>query len=149
RQRDVIGRPVAEVIIPEGQRQAHNDGLHRLLMTGDSKLLGRRIETIALRADGTPFPVEMSVSFVRLSGRRLFTAFLRDITERREFQRQLTEAERKRASLARYFSPNMVDELMQAEGDLETARLQNVAVLFVDMIGFTAVSSRLPSVEVI
>ncbi len=149
RRHEVIGRSVAEVIIPEGQRQAHNDGLRRLLMTGDSKMLGRRIETTALRADGRPFPIEMSVSSVRLSGRRLFTAFLRDITERREFQRQLTEAERKRASLARYFSPNMVDELMRAEGDLETARLQNAAVLFVDMIGFTGVSSRLPSVEVI
>jgi PAS domain S-box-containing protein len=74
---------------------------------------------------------------------------LRDITQRKEMQRQLGEAERKRASLARYFSPNMVDELMQKGGDLDTARVQPVAVLFVDMVGFTRVSARLPSVEVI
>jgi PAS domain S-box-containing protein len=146
---EVVGRPLHEVIIPATYREGHVEGLNRYLTSGESRMLGRRVETVALRADGTLFPIEMAVSAVQLRGRRLFTAFLRDITERREFQSQLTEAERKRASLARYFSPNMVDELMQTGGDLDTARLQMVAVLFVDMIGFTRISARLRSVEVI
>jgi PAS domain S-box-containing protein len=146
---EVEDRLLSEVIIPPTYREAHNEGLRRHVSTGESHMLGRRVETVALRADGSLFPVEMAVSPVRLPGRRVFTAFLRDITERREFQRQLTEAERKRASLARYFSPNMVDELMQTGGDLDTARIQTVAVLFVDMIGFTRISAGLPSVEVI
>jgi PAS domain S-box-containing protein len=146
---EVEGRLLTDVIIPPTYREAHDEGLARYLSTGESRMLGRRVETVALRADGSLFPIEMAVSAVRLPGRRVFTAFLRDITERREFQRQLTEAERKRASLARYFSPNMVDELMQTGGDLDTARIQTVAVLFVDMIGFTRVSAGLPSVEVI
>ncbi len=146
---EVVGRPLHEVIIPATYREGHVEGLNRYLTSGESRMLGRRVETVALRADGTLFPIDMAVSAVQLRGRRLFTAFLRDITERREFQNQLTEAERKRASLARYFSPNMVDELMQTGGDLDTARLQMVAVLFVDMIGFTRISARLRSVEVI
>jgi PAS domain S-box len=75
-----------------------------------------------LRADGSLIPIELSVTEVPLAKGRLFTAILRDLTERKEFQRQLGEAERKRANLARYFSPNMVDELMQSGGDLERAR---------------------------
>ncbi len=146
---DIVDRPLDELIIPPSHRDAHRNGMHRFLFTGESQMLGRRVETQALRADGLQIPIEMAVTTVQLRGRQLFTAFLRDITERKEFQRQLTEAERKRASLARYFSPNMVDELMQSGGDLDTARIQLVAVLFVDMIGFTRISARLPSVEVI
>jgi PAS domain S-box-containing protein len=146
---DVVDQSLADLIIPPSHRDAHRNGMHRFLVTGESNMLGRRVEMEALRADGAQIPIEMAVTTVRLPDRRLFTAFLRDITERKEFQRQLTEAERKRASLARYFSPNMVDELMQNGGDLDTARVQLVAVLFVDMIGFTRISARLPSVEVI
>ncbi len=146
---DIVGRPLADLIVPPSHRTGHNDGMRRFLQTGNSPMLGRRVETVALRGDGVEIPIEMAVTTVPLRDGRLFTAFLRDITERKEFQRQLTEAERKRASLARYFSPNMVDELMHTGGDLDTARIQLVAVLFVDMIGFTRVSARLPSVEVI
>jgi PAS domain S-box-containing protein len=146
---DVVDRSLADLISPPAYRDAHRNGTSRLPVTGESQTLGRRVETQALRADGVQIPIEMAVTTVQLRGRRLFTAFLRDITERKEFQRQLTEAERKRASLARYFSPNMVDELIKSGGDLDTARIQHVAVLFVDMIGFTRISARLPSVEVI
>ena len=146
---DIVDQSLADLIIPPSHRDAHRNGMHRFLVTGESKMLGRRVEMEALRADGVQIPIEMAVTTVRLPDRRLFTAFLRDITERKEFQRQLAEAERKRASLARYFSANMVDELMQNGGDLDTARIQLVAVLFVDMIGFTRISARLPSVEVI
>jgi PAS domain S-box-containing protein len=146
---DIVNRPLSDLIVPHVHRDGHVNGMRRYLATGETKMLGRRVETTALRGDGREIPIEMAVTSVPLREGRLFTAFLRDITERREFQHQLTEAERKRASLARYFSPNMVDELMQTGGDLDTARIQHVAVLFVDMIGFTRISARLPSVEVI
>ena len=74
---------------------------------------------------------------------------LRDITDRKEAQALLVEAERKRTNLARYFSPNMVDELMQSGGDLVRARTQIVTILFVDLIGFTSLSAQLPGVAVI
>jgi class 3 adenylate cyclase/PAS domain-containing protein len=74
---------------------------------------------------------------------------LRDITDRKEAQALLVEAERKRSNLARYFSPNMVDELMQSGGDLDKARTQIVTILFVDLIGFTTLSAQLSGVEVI
>jgi PAS domain S-box-containing protein len=72
---------------------------------------------------------------------------MRDITERVEFQQRLSEIESKRANLARYFSPNIVNELMQSGGRLDFARTQIVTVLFVDIIGFTRVSATLTSVS--
>jgi PAS domain S-box-containing protein len=74
---------------------------------------------------------------------------LRDITGRKLAEGKLVETERKRASLARYFSPNMVDELMRENGQLASARIQVATVLFVDLVGFTGVTARLPGVEVI
>lgn len=74
---------------------------------------------------------------------------LRDITDRKLAEGRLIETERKRASLARYFSPNMVDELMRENGQLASARMQTATVLFVDLVGFTGVTARLPGVEVI
>jgi adenylate cyclase len=107
------------------------------------------VEVEGLRADGSRIPIELSVTEVPLAKGRLFTGILRDLTERKEFQRQLGEAERKRFNLARYFSPNMVDELMQSGGDLARARTQIVSILFIDLIGFTSLSAQLSSVEVI
>ncbi|MEA2778643.1 MAG: adenylate cyclase [Rhodospirillaceae bacterium] len=145
---DVIDRPVADLIIPPEKRDAHRAGVHRFAYTGESQMLGRRVETEAITADGRRIPIEMAVTDIALGDRRLFTGFLRDITERHEFQRQLTEAERKRASLARYFSPNMVDDMMRSGRDL-MARSQIITVLFADMVGFTGLTATLPSIEVI
>jgi PAS domain S-box-containing protein len=72
---------------------------------------------------------------------------VRDITERIEFQQRLSDMETKRANLARYFSPNIVDDLMQSGGRLDFARTQIVTVLFVDFIGFTRVSASLSGVR--
>jgi len=145
----VIGRQVSETIIPEHRRSDHHAGLERYLATGERQILGRMTEVEGLCADGGLIPIELSVTEVPLAKGRLFTAILRDLTERKGFQHQLGEAERKRANLARYFSPNMVDELMQSGGDLERARTQIVTMLFVDLIGFTTLSAQLSSVEVI
>lgn len=58
-------------------------------------------------------------------------------------------AERERANLARYLSPNMVDELAQSEGTLGTSSEQNVAILFADIVGFTQLCSGRPAEEVV
>ncbi len=78
----VLGQSLAETIIPPALREAHRDGLTRVAVTGESRMLGRRIELTALRADGTEFPVELAIT--RLPGEPpRFTGFLRDITKRK------------------------------------------------------------------
>jgi PAS domain S-box-containing protein len=146
---EVVGRPVSETIIPEERRADHTAGMQRYMATGASRIVGRIVEVEGLRVDGQRIPIELSVAEVPLANGRLFTGILRDLTERKELERRLGEAERKRANLARYFSPNMVDELMLSSGDLVRARTQVVTILFIDLIGFTSLSAQLSSVEVI
>lgn len=57
----VMGRPMDEVIIPEPLRQAHHDGMARFLRTREPFLIGRTIEITALHADGSVFPVELTL----------------------------------------------------------------------------------------
>src|SRR5579884_2188424 len=86
-----IGQPVAGLIIPERFREAHYAGIRRFLEDGVGPVLDRRIELAALRADGTEFPVEMTISALKDGEQWSFTAFLQDISERKA-----AEAERER-----------------------------------------------------
>lgn len=88
-----LGQPLAELIVPHGLRQQHIAGLRRYLETGQSRILGRRHELEAIRASGEAFPVEVAINEVRQADRRLFTAYLRDITGRRAMERALRESE--------------------------------------------------------
>jgi PAS domain S-box-containing protein len=89
----VLGRTMADVIVPPVLRDAHRAGLARQISTGTGTILGRRLELTALRADGTEFPVEVAISRVDLPDAPLFTGYLRDITERKraEAERQSLE----------------------------------------------------------
>lgn len=83
-----LGRPVAELIIPERFRDAHWAGLKRFLADGVGPLVDWRVEVTALRSDGSEFPVEMTISVVREDAERKFTAFVQDISVRREMERE-------------------------------------------------------------
>jgi PAS domain S-box-containing protein len=79
--RDVIGRPIAELIIPPDLRELHDAGMRRYLSTGQASVLGQRLEIDAMRADGSIFPVELTITEVKIDSKRLFTAYLRDLTQ--------------------------------------------------------------------
>ena len=88
RREEAIGRPLGELIVPEPLREAHARGLARYLAGGDPRILGRRIELTACRADGTELPVELTIT--RVEGEPpVFAGYLRDISRRRELERQL------------------------------------------------------------
>ena len=92
RRADVLGQPIGELIVPPALRRRHAEGFARYLAGGDARVIGRRIEIEAMRANGEIFPVELTITEVRLPDRRLFTAHLRDLTAARaaeaEIQRQ-------------------------------------------------------------
>jgi PAS domain S-box-containing protein len=83
---DVLGRPVDEILVPEELRQQHREGFAAFLRTQVRHIQGR-IETTALRADGSQVPIELAVLPVLLGDRPIFTAFLRDISDRKELER--------------------------------------------------------------
>jgi PAS domain S-box-containing protein len=80
---EVIGRTLATTIVPPRLREAHGRGLHQFLATGRGPLLNKRTEIEALHRDGHEFPVEITISALRVADRYAFNAFLHDITERK------------------------------------------------------------------
>jgi len=83
---DVLGRQLAETIIPPRYREAHYRGFARYLETGEGPILGRRIEVEAMRADGSTFPCELAITRVPLAGPPTFTAYLRDVSDERRLR---------------------------------------------------------------
>lgn len=87
----VIGQPMAELLIPQALRGHHREGFKRQIAgTSQSPMLGERVETTALRSDGSEFPIELAINRIDFEGDVLFTAYLRDITESRYMAEQLT-----------------------------------------------------------
>jgi len=87
-----LGQPLAELIIPPEFRERHHEGLARYLATGEGPVLGKRIELEALRADGSRLPVELAITAAHVENKTHFTAYLRDITERKRAQSELLES---------------------------------------------------------
>ncbi|MGH7526885.1 MAG: PAS domain S-box protein [Gemmatimonadales bacterium] len=88
---EMIGRSLADTIIPPQHRDGHRDGMARFLATGEHAILGRRVEMAALHRTGREFPVELAVSSIRVGDRHIFSAFVRDITGRKVSERALQE----------------------------------------------------------
>ncbi|CAN5274059.1 hypothetical protein BH20ACT24_BH20ACT24_16680 [soil metagenome] len=124
RQGDVIGKEMASVIVPPSLRESHRRGLHRYLATGQSRLLGRRLELTGYRADGTEFPVELAITRVDVAGPPLFTGYIRDITERRRAEDDRHRAQQGLALLAE------ASDVLTASLDQE-AMLSSIARLVV------------------
>ena len=94
RRTDVMGRDMADLLIPAGLRDAHRRGLAHYLETGEGPVLNRRIEVTALHADGREFPVELAITRIPTDGPALFTAYLRNISERQQSEALLRERAR-------------------------------------------------------
>jgi len=92
RRSEVLGRPLADVIIPPSLREKHHKGFARYLATGDSQVLGRRLEMTALCNDGREIPVEFTITRIPQDGPPAFTGHLRDITERKKSEDALRAA---------------------------------------------------------
>jgi PAS domain S-box-containing protein len=86
---EVIGRELGEVIVPPSLREAHRQGFARHLATGERRILDQRLELTAMRADGSEFPAEVTVTRTGPAGEPAFTGYIRDITERQRAEQDL------------------------------------------------------------
>jgi PAS domain S-box-containing protein len=108
---EALGRALAETIIPERYREAHRRGIQRYLATGEAVVLNKRIELTALHYDGHEIPVELSITPIRIGGAVAFSAFVRDITERKRAEAALVQA-----------TQNLKDEIVERQHAEEAAR---------------------------
>jgi PAS domain S-box-containing protein len=84
RREEVLGKPVAETIVPERRREAHRRWVREFPLTGSGPMLGRLVESTALTASGEEIPVELAVSMAEAPEGRIFVGHVRDISARRE-----------------------------------------------------------------
>ncbi len=89
-QSEAIGRSLAKLLIPPSLRGLHRDGLRRYLAGEGRSIIDTRIETTAMRADGSEFPVELAVTRIEADGHPIFTAYLRDLSEARRLQERIS-----------------------------------------------------------
>ncbi|MDG1959375.1 MAG: ATP-binding protein [Candidatus Binatia bacterium] len=89
---EVVGRRLADTIIPARYREAHGAGMARLRSGSAPRVVGSRIEIEALHQTGREFPIELTITRSSLSASVQFTAFLRDISERRSAERTQVRA---------------------------------------------------------
>jgi PAS domain S-box-containing protein len=97
---DVVGRSMADLIIPQRYRDAHNHGFAHYLAGGEGRILGKRRELAAIRADGTEFPIELAIASIATGPTPMFTAFIRDITARKESEGRIKRLNRVYAVLS-------------------------------------------------
>jgi PAS domain S-box-containing protein len=83
RREDAMGRPLADLIVPERFREAHRAGMKRYRQDGHGPMLGRRVEVVACRADGSELPVELAIDRAQGPEGDFFVGYLRDITDRK------------------------------------------------------------------
>jgi two-component system CheB/CheR fusion protein len=88
--REAIGKNV-KLLMPEPFQHEHDGYLKNYRQTGHAKIIGIGREVMGRRKDGTIFPMDLSVSEVKLANRRMFTGFVRDITERKQLEKEIIE----------------------------------------------------------
>jgi len=88
-----------QMIIPEGYWKEHAEGLQRLLHGGTPHKMGRTVEMQALRRDQTEFPIELSLTSWQVENDQYYSAFIRDISERKESEKALVESQRQLSTL--------------------------------------------------
>ena len=134
---DALGRSM-EIIIPERFRAAHHAGIQRIAAGGTSSLLGQTVEVIATKADGTEFPIALSLAAWNSDGTVHFGAFILDISERRSAEIKL-EHRAKHDQLTRLLG----HQAFLAELGAAMAKDGPVALITLDLDGFKNINDSL------
>lgn len=107
---ETIGKKLSKLIIPEQYQAAHEKGMKKFHKTGEGPVLDQRIEITAIGKNRDEFPIELSISPIKVNNQHFFSAFLRDISEQKanqekiekslERERELNELKSKFVSMA-------------------------------------------------
>ena len=115
---EAVGQPLT-VIMPKRYQESHVQGLRRVCETGDTRMIGRPTELSGLRKDNTEFPIELSLATWQTKSSRFFSAFLRDLTNRKRMEaRQSVQLAISQVLMEAETFEQAGDRILQAVGNL-------------------------------
>lgn len=135
---ELIGQRIADLLVPERLRASHMQLFREAVRERKRGAPAKRREMIAMRRDGSEFLAETSFVQIARGQELVYALFIRDLTERQAAEEGMRRAERDRANLARFFSPQLVEHMISIDTPLSVDHYQPATVLFADMIGFTS-----------
>ncbi len=136
---EAIGQRLERLIIAPEAARTHIESVEYYLQTGATHVLNQAHELTALRRDGTSITVEVRIKALDIGGEKIFSAFLSDISARKEIE-ALLEREVRQDMLTGLLNRRALTELLpQAIARADRSK-QPFALLFVDLDGFKAVN---------
>ena len=138
---ELVGSNV-KVLMNEDDAANHDHYLARYTNTGVRHIIGSAREVIGRRKNGSLIPIELAVSEMRFSGRRLFIGALRDITERKENEERLRDLAT-RDPLTRLPNRNLFTERLEEAIEQADTCGVGFAVLFLDLDNFKTINDAL------
>jgi PAS domain S-box-containing protein len=128
---EVFGKPMADLIIPPFLRERHQEAFARYLETGSHSIICKRLEMTAMQAEGAYFPIELTVTRLESIEPPCFIAFIRDLTERKQWEEELATSKAKYEDLYDH-SPDMYVSL-----DAVTAKIVECNSTAARALGYT------------
>lgn len=136
---EALGRKLEELIIPDEYRQRHRQGMDRFLSTGIASAVDQRLELPALRRDGSALTVEVRIRALDFGDRTMFSAFLHDISARKQEQAR-REYESRHDPLTGLLNRRALLESIPMAQARARRSGKTVGMLFIDLDGFKAVN---------
>jgi two-component system sensor kinase FixL len=120
----VIGENV-KMLMPQGYREQHDGYLQRYMKTGEKRIIGIGRIVVGQRSDGSTFPMELAVGEMKLGERRLFTGFVRDLTERQGTERRMQELQSELLHVSRLSAMGQMGSALAHELNQPLAAIMN------------------------
>ncbi|MCA0184828.1 MAG: PAS domain S-box protein [Proteobacteria bacterium] len=138
---EAMGRPLEELIVPASMAEMHRAGLSRYRASGATPMLDQRLEIPARRKDGSTLTVEVRIKALDIDGQAVFSAFLHDITERKEAEIR-REHEVRQDALTGLLNRRALAEVLPRAMARADRSGKYLGLLFLDLDGFKAVNDR-------